>query len=154
VRAARQFAGDRRATAATTTFTLIPPQSGISGSVHVTEQSPPRFEIGRGSAGNKQYYQTDLCTRPEPNGEFLPWRDATYYEREDRIIVTAGCMTPLLAAGEPSARGQGLRMQLDLSAPSPNGFQLLTTTLARSLDDDSYDLHDFEIASQSRPMKV
>jgi acyl carrier protein len=111
-----------------------------AGSVHVTEESPPRLEIGRGSAGNKQYYQTDLCTRPEPNGEFLPWRDATYYEREDRIIVTAGCMTPLLAAGEPSARGQGLRMQLDLSAPSPNGFHLLTTTLARSLEDDSCDL--------------
>ena len=110
-----------------------------AGSVHVTEESPPRLEIGRGSAGNKQYYQTDLCTRPEPNGEFLPWRDATYYEREDRIIVTAGCMTPL-AAGEPSGRGQGLRMQLDLSAPSPNGFHLLTTTLGRSLEDDSCDL--------------
>jgi hypothetical protein len=49
-------------------------------------------------------------------------------------------MTPLIAAGEPSARGQGLRMQLDLSAPSPNGFHLLTTTLARSLEDDSCDL--------------
>ena len=48
-------------------------------------------------------------------------------------------MTPL-AAGEPSARGQGLRMQLDLSASSPNGFHLLTTTLARSLEDDSCDL--------------
>jgi acyl carrier protein len=110
-----------------------------AGSVHVTEESPPRLEIGRGSAGNKQYYQTDVCTRPGPNGEFLAWRDATYYEREDRIIVTAGCMTPL-AAGEPSARGQGLRMQLDLSAPSPNGFHLLTTTLGRSLEDDSCDL--------------
>jgi acyl carrier protein len=110
-----------------------------AGSAHVTEESSPRLEIGRDSAGNKEYYQTDLCTRPEPNGEFLPWRAATYYEREDRIIVTAGCMTPL-AAGEPSARGQGLRMQLDLSAPSPNGFHLLTTTLARSLEDDSCDL--------------
>jgi acyl carrier protein len=110
-----------------------------AGSVQVTEESPPRLEIGRGSAGNKQYYQTDLFTRPEPNGEFLPWRDATYYDREDRIIVTAGCMTPL-AAGEPSARGQGLRMQLDLSAPSPNAFHLLTTTLGRSLEDDSCDL--------------
>jgi acyl carrier protein len=110
-----------------------------AGSVHITEESPPRLEIGRGSAWNKQYYQTDLCTRLGPNGELLARRDATYYEREDRIIVTAGCMTPL-AAGEPSARGQGLRMQLDLSAPTPNGFHLLTTTLGRSLEDDSCDL--------------
>jgi hypothetical protein len=31
-------------------------------------------------------------------------------------------------------------MQLDLSAPSPNGFHLLKTTLGRSLEDDSCDL--------------
>jgi len=48
-------------------------------------------------------------------------------------------MTPL-AAGEPSARGQGLRMQFDLSASSPNGFHLLTTTVGRSVEDDSCNL--------------
>ena len=110
-----------------------------AGSVHVTEERPPRLEIGRGSAWNKQYYQTDWGTRLGPNGEVLARRDATYYEREDRIIVTAGCMTPL-AAGQPSARGQGLRMQFDLSAPSPNGFHLLTTTLGHSIEDDSCNL--------------
>src|SRR5262249_892419 len=94
------------------------------------------LEIGRDSARHKQYYQTDLCTRPEPNGEFLPWRDATYYEREDRIIVTAGCMPPL-AAGEPSPRGQALRVQLDPSAPSPNHFPLPASALPRCRDGDS-----------------
>jgi acyl carrier protein len=112
---------------------------GPAGSLHVTEESAPRFEIGRGSAWNRQYYQADLCTRLGPNGELLPWRAATYYEREDRVLVTAGCMTPL-AAGQPSARGQGLRMQFDLSAPSPNGFHLLTTTLGRSVEDDCCNL--------------
>jgi acyl carrier protein len=141
VESVRGVAGDRATAADHHVHAHIHTPYGQApvGSVHVTEESPPRLEIGRGSAGNKQYYQTDLCTRPGPNGEFLAWRDATYYEREDRIIVTAGCMTPL-AAGEPSARGQGLRMQLDLSAPSPNGFHLLTTTLGRSLEDDSCDL--------------
>jgi acyl carrier protein len=110
-----------------------------AGSVHITEESPPRLGIGRGSAWNKQYYQTDLCTRLGPNGELLARRDATYYEREDRIIVTAACITPL-AAGQPSTRGQGLRVQFDLSASSPNGFHLLTTTLGRSIEDDSCNL--------------
>jgi hypothetical protein len=31
-------------------------------------------------------------------------------------------------------------MQFDLSAPSPNGFHLLTTTLDHSIGDDSCDL--------------
>ena len=31
-------------------------------------------------------------------------------------------------------------MQLDLSASSPNGFHLLTTTLGRSIEDDSCNL--------------
>jgi acyl carrier protein len=141
VESVRGVAGDRATAADHHVHAHIhtPYSQAPAGSVHVTEESPPRLESGRGCAGNKQYYQTDLFTRPGPNGEFLAWRDATYYEREDRIIVTAGCMTPL-AAGEPSARGQGLRMQLDLSAPSPNGFHLLTTTLGRSLEDDSCDL--------------
>ena len=110
-----------------------------AGSVHITEESPPRLAIGRGSAWNKQYYQTDLCTRLGPNGELRARRDATYYEREDRIIVTAACITPL-AAGQPSTRGKGLRMQFDLSASSPNGFHLLTTTLGRSIEDDPCNL--------------
>jgi len=111
-----------------------------AGSVHVTEEeSPPRLQIGIGSAWNKQYYQTDLCTHPGPNGELLARRDAIYYDREDRIMVTAGCMTPL-AAGQPSAGGQGLRMQFDLSAPSPNGFHILTTAPGRSIEDDSCNL--------------
>jgi acyl carrier protein len=42
-----------------------------AGSVHITEESPPRLAIGRGSAWNQQYYQTDLCTRLGPNGELL-----------------------------------------------------------------------------------
>jgi acyl carrier protein len=107
--------------------------------VHVSEESPPRLAIDHGFAWNKQYYQTDLCTHLGPNGELLTRRDATYYDREDLTIVTAGCMTPL-AAGQPSARGQGLRMQFDLSAVSPNGFHLLTTTLGRSIEDDSCNL--------------
>lgn len=119
---------------------IHPPYQAPASSLHVTEESPlPRLEIGRGSARNKQYYQTDLCTCLGLNGDLLARRDATYYEREDRIIVTAGCMTPL-AAGQPSARGHGLRMQFDLSAPSPNGFHLLTTTLGQSIEDDSCNL--------------
>ena len=110
-----------------------------AGSVHVTEENPPRLEIGRGSTWNKQYYQTELCTRLGPNAEILVRRDATYYAREDRIIITAGCMTPL-AAGQASGPGEGLRVQFDLSASSPNGFHLLTTTLGRSLEDDSCNL--------------
>jgi acyl carrier protein len=139
VESVRGVAGDRATAGDHHVHAHIHHGQAPAGSVHITEERPPRVAIGRGSAWNKQYYQTDLCTRLGPNGELLARRDATYYEREDRIIVTAACITPL-AAGQPSTRGQGLRMQFDLSASSPNGFHLLTTTLGRSIGDDSCNL--------------
>jgi len=45
-----------------------PSDQAPAGSVHVPEESPPRPAIGHGFAWNKQYYQTDLCTRA---GRFL-----------------------------------------------------------------------------------
>jgi hypothetical protein len=105
------------------------------------EKERTRLDIDSISAESKRHYQTDLRTRVASNGDLFTWRDAIYYAHnpEDRTFVTAGCMTRL-DSEQPPAYGLGLRSEFDLSAPSPNGFQLLSVSLDRSAQNGSCSL--------------
>lgn len=105
------------------------PDRGLAPIAAFIERKPTRVDIG--FARNTRYYESGRRTAVGPKGELLAWREAAYYSQDpdEGVFDIARSTSELTATGHPSRRLRGLRVQFDLSVPSPNGFRPLGATL-------------------------